>query len=171
MKTSLFLLIVLFLASCGTVAPRNNIPPNEWVAFNHKTSYSFQKTGKNSGYLNVKYSSYTFVDKSAENIPIAKSVFKQIANYLARKNGKVSAVYDDSSFYESSAYNGITGVSTVLVSNDVKFVDSYDNSDVQNKSENDDLVNKLENLKRAFDKGLITKKEYENKRKEIIEQY
>ena len=172
MRKLLVLLIASFVVSCGTVAPKNSIPPNEWVTFNHKTSYYTRETGKDSVYLNVKYGSYTFTDKSAETVPIAKSVFKQIANELAKKHGKPFAVYDVSNFYESVAYNGITGISTVLVSNDIMFTENLDDSDVHRRTREDGgIVKKLENLKEAFEKGLITKQEYEKKKKEILEQY
>ena len=171
-KLLLVLLIASLVVSCGTVAPKDKIPPNEWVTFNHKTSYFARETGKDSIYLNVKYGSYTFTDKSAETVPIAKSVFKQIANDLAETYGKPFAVYDVSNFYESVAYNGITGISTVIVSNDVMFTENLNDSDVHKRTRKDGgIVKKLENLKEAFDKGLINKQEYEQKKKEILEQY
>ncbi len=173
-KFWVILLLALFIVSCGSVAPRDKIAPNEWVTFNHKTSYCARETGKNYCYLTVKYGSYSFFDKSAENIPIAKSVFKQIANDLAKKHGKAFATYDVSNFYESVAYNGVTGVSTVIVSNDVKVTENHDDSDVQKRTEgggDNDIVARLEKLKEVFDKGLINKQEYEQKKKQIIEQY
>jgi len=176
MRKLLVLFLASFVVSCGTVAPRNKIAPNEWVTFNHKTSYYARETGKKSVYLNVKYGSYTFSDKSAETVPIAKSVFKQIANDLAKKHGKPFAVYDVSTFYESVAFNGIIGISTVIVSNDIKFTENLDDSDVLRKTGGDgdgdgDIVEKLEKLKEAFDKALITKQEYEQKKKQILKQY
>lgn len=172
MRRLLVLLIASFIVSCGTVAPRNKISPSEWVSFNHKTLYYAKETSKDSVYLNVKYGTYTYDDKSAETIPIAKSVFKQIANDLAKKNGKLFAVYDVSNFYESVAYNGITGISEVIVSNDIMFTENLDDSDVHRRTREDDgIVKKLENIKEAFDKGLINKQEYEQKKKEILEQY
>jgi len=172
MRPLLVLFLTLFVVSCGTVAPRDKITPNDWVTFNHKTSYFARETGKDSVYLTVKYSSYTFTDKSAETVPVAKSVFKHIANELAKKHGKPVAAYDVSTFYESVAYNGITGISTVIVSNDIKFTENLEDSNVNRGTGKDsDVVEKLEKLKEAFDKGLITKQEYEQKKKQILEQY
>ena len=173
MRNLLVLFLASFVVSCGTVAPRNKIAPNEWVTFNHKTSYFAREAGKKSVYLTVKYGSYTFTDKSAETVPIAKSVFRQIANDLAKKHGKPFAVYDVSNFYESVAYNGIIGISTVIVSNDIKFTENLDDSNAHRRTGGDDgdIVEKLEKLKEALDKGLITEKEHEQKKKQILEQY
>jgi len=111
-------------------------------------------------------------DKSIEILPIAKSSFKQIANDLAKEHGKPFAVYDVSNFHESIAYSNLTGISTVIVSNDIMSTENLDDSNVHRRTREDGgIVRKLENLKEAFDKGLINKQEYDQKRKDILEQY
>ena len=59
MRTLLVVVSCFICVSCGAVAPKNKIPLNGWVTFNHKTSYYARETGKDRVYLNVKYGSYT----------------------------------------------------------------------------------------------------------------
>ena len=52
--------------------------------------------------------------------------------------------------------------------------ENLDDSDVNRRTGgggDGDIVARLEKLKEVFDKGLITKQEYEQKKKQIIEQY
>ena len=174
MRKLFVLALASLLVSCATAAPKNKIAPEEWIIFNSKTSYFARETGSNSVYLTVRYGAYTYTDKAAETIPIAKSVFKQVAKDLANKNGKPFAVYDVSAFYESAAYNDITGISTVIVSNGIKFSENMDGSDVQKETGEDGdagFIEKLEKLKEAFDKGLITSQEYVQKKKQMLEEF
>ncbi|GEM_PF-3282157 len=171
MRPRLAILLALFLISCGTVAPRDSIDPNQWVHHDHKTDYFARDTGENAAYLTVKYGSYTFTDKSAEMVSVAKTVFIQIAEELSRKRGQRFAVVNPSTFYESVAYNGVTGVSTVLVSNDVRFVLTQATANGAPRQDAGDLPSRLEQLEKAFEAGLITKQEYEEKRQELLKQF
>jgi hypothetical protein len=112
---------IFILSGCGSVAPRYSTDANTWVNFNHKTKYSFIKKNENEIYLTVIYSSYTFYDSSIEALPLTRGLFKQVALDLADKN-KNQFTLDESKFYESTGYNGLTGVSETLVSNSIYFV-------------------------------------------------
>jgi hypothetical protein len=113
--------LILILSGCGSVAPRYSSDVNNWINFNHKTKYSFIKKNENETYLTVIYSSYTFYDTSIEAVPLVRGLFKQVALDLAEKNNKQFTL-DETKFYESTGYNGITGVSETLVSNSIYFV-------------------------------------------------
>ena len=168
----LLLAVLLLTVACGTVTPPIDIAPDAWISYDHKTSYFVSDAGADSVRLTVKYASFTFLDKSAELLPVAKSVFQRISNELAEKRGTVRAVYDSSKFYESVAYNGVSGVSTALVSNELTFSAKADSSGTPTSAiEPVEIVQKLEALKKALDSGLITKEEYERKKKEILERY
>lgn len=119
-RTLSILLSVVLFTSCGSVAPMTKISASEWTTFNHKTKYAVENRSATEVYLTVKYSSYTFLDKSSEAIPTTRSLFKQIARDLGARRGR-KPVIDEDSFYSSTGYNGITGISETLVSNSVRF--------------------------------------------------
>jgi hypothetical protein len=103
-------------------------------------------------------------------LPTAKSVFISIAEQISNKRQRY-AVVDTRSFYESVAYNGVTGVSTVLVSNDVRFAfNPQKTNDIVNPGSTTVIV-RLEQLDKAFKAGLITKQEYDEKRRELLKQF
>ena len=163
-------LFCLLLVSCGTVAPRDTIDDTQWIKHDHKTDYFVRYTSDDTAYLTVRYASYTFLDKSTEMLPTAKSVFISIAEQISNKRQRY-AVVDTRSFYESVAYNGVTGVSTVLVSNDVRFAfNPQKTNDIVNPGSTTVIV-RLEQLDKAFKAGLITKQEYDEKRRELLKQF
>jgi hypothetical protein len=102
------------------VEPRTAIDSGAWVSLNRKIKYAVQNRGNGEIYLTLKYSSYTFLDKSAEAISMARGQFRQVAMDLARQRGR-KPVIDDQMYYESTGYNGITGISETLVANTVRF--------------------------------------------------
>ena len=160
-------IITVFISSCGTVAPLETIAIDQWKTYNHKTSYYCKDIDDKNSHLTIKYGSYTFTDKSAENVPTAKTVFKQVANKISQEKGFSYVEYDPSGFYESVAYNGITGVSTVLISNEILFSNNTETGDSA-ESTNSSLITKLQELKKAHDLGLINDSEYINSKKRIL---
>ena len=50
-------------------------------------------------------------------------------------------------------------------------VAGWEKTSTEEKRDKDDLIKKLEKLKEAYDKGLITKDDYEKKKQEILQQY
>jgi hypothetical protein len=166
MRTVLCLVIITMVTGCGTVQPRNHIQSSSWTRYNHKTQYAVEIKSDSQIYLTVKYASYTFLDKTTEQLPTTKALFRQIANDLATARDGVAPSFDDKRFYESTAYNGIMGISTTLVSNDVQFKPT-DNNLKRDDAEDPDLA-KLRKLKQALEEGLISKEEYEQKKKQLI---
>lgn len=120
-KFYIILGFIIILGGCGSVAPRYSTDANSWINFNQKTKYSFIKKNENEIYLTVIYSSYTFSDKSIEAVPLVRGLFKQVVLDLTEKNNKQFTL-DESKFYESTGYNGLTGISETLVSNSIYFV-------------------------------------------------
>ena len=170
MRAILTAVLASLLISCGTVAPRDLIDATQWIQHDHKTDYFVRDTSDNTAYLTVRYASYTFLDKSTEMVPAAKSVFTHIAEQLSKKRQRY-AVVDPRSFYESVAYNGVTGVSTVLVSNDVRFTLTPGAINGVTSPDSNNVVMRLEQLEKAFKAGLITKQEHEEKRQELMKQF
>jgi|APTNR8051073442_1049403.scaffolds.fasta_scaffold93692_1 hypothetical protein len=169
MKVFIAAVCTLLLVACGSVTPRTPIAAGQWTQFDHKTDYAVSDVGPNEVYLTVKYGSYTFLDKSTEIMPTAKSVFVQIAQQLAQKRGRHAAINNEK-YYQSVAYNGITGISTALVSNDVTFSESENENSTEPHTDSD-LVKRLKALDQARKDGLISNTEYEQKKKEILQQW
>ncbi|WP_284191012.1 hypothetical protein, partial [Vibrio zhanjiangensis] len=82
-------LVCSLLAGCGSVAPVEQIKNSKWKTYNHKTTYAVKEVSNKVVYLTVKYSSYTFLDKSAEMVPTAKTVFDKLAHQLAKERDYV----------------------------------------------------------------------------------
>lgn len=176
MKKIVLILFCIMLTGCGTVTTLESVKESSWIEFDHKTRYSTKKTSVNTIYLTVEYSSYTFLDKSIELAPIAKKVFEEITNQIASDKGYPFVNYERKGFFESVGYNGLTGVSTVVVSNPVSFSKNeiiIESQEITQPLKTDDfeLSKKLKELKSTYEKRLITEVEYNTKRKEIINNY
>lgn len=167
MKATVLISLTLLLSACGTVTPVKPIDASQWKSYNHKTDYSVRDKGENTVYLTVKYASYTFVDNSSELIPVAKSVFDHIAKEMASKKGRYAA-YNSGGFYKSVAYNGITGISTALISNTVHFVTTLKTNDSKSTAKDSNILSRLKRLEKAFHEGLISQQEYHRIREEIL---
>lgn len=110
--------VVLGAWGCASVKPLDTVA--SWKRHDHKTLYAVRETDQDAVYLTVKYSPFTFMNRTRENVPAAEEAFKRVAVRLARERGYRAATTAPETFYVSTAHDA-SGISTVLVSNDVHF--------------------------------------------------
>ncbi|MCE9683056.1 SHOCT domain-containing protein [Halomonas alkalisoli] len=159
--------IIIILSACSSPAPRQGTDSSDWIEYNNNVTYSIDTRSEDEAYLTVRYVTYTFLDKSSEMVPTAKSNFMAIARDLA--GAERNAQVDESMFYKSLGYNGITGISSVIVSNDVRFSSLSESNGNKYSASSSTLRERLIELNHLRVEGLITNEEYERLREKALQ--
>ena len=111
--------LALIACACASVKPLDAV--KNWKRYDMKTRYAVRETEVDSAYLTVEYAPFTVLNKTAETVPAAKAAFKQIAVQIARERGYGSVTVVPDSYYVSADHGGVSGVTRVLVSNEIHF--------------------------------------------------
>lgn len=166
-KTLSLASMIITLSACSSPAPRQGTDGGDWIEYNNNVSYSIDARSDDEVYLTVRYATYTFLDKSSEMVPAAKSNFMAIAQDLA--GAERNAQVDESMFYQSLGYNGITGISSVIVSNDVRFSIFSESNGNKYSGSGSTLRERLIELNYLRAERLITDEEYEELREKALQ--
>ena len=161
-----FLFVSFALSACSSPSPRSDVSADDWIEYNSNVRYSVTHKSEDQIYLTIRYVTYTFLDKSAEMIPAAKTNFMAIAQDLAGDYRE--AKVDQASFYQSLGYNGITGISSVIVSNNVRFRSRHQSGEEQPINADAELRIRLIEAERLRSEELITEQEYEALRRRAL---
>jgi hypothetical protein len=119
MRRTAIVALALLAASCASVKPLDSV--KNWKRFDMKTRYAVRETEQDSAYLTVEYAPFTVLNKTAETVPAAKTIFKKIAVKLAQERGYRSVTVVPDSYYVAADHGGASGVTRVLVSNEIHF--------------------------------------------------